>query len=226
MRYPRVILFAAIVCLSAPSWSDSPASAATLALTVFGGEGPVQKGDLIIVTIFLSDIGKQEAAGFQSFIAYDTSRLNFVIGAYPQSPFGLPIITPIQAIDGEIDLAAGVDTFNGQPPTSSPAHVVALVFQVLEDAGCVTSIHFRPHEPPTRVTDPKGNALEPLLLVDLPFESPNPDINGDGVVDVLDLLILLDEWGPCENPGDCPADLNCNGIVEVLDLLILVDNWG
>jgi hypothetical protein len=52
------------------------------------------------------------------------------------------------------------------------------------------------------------------------------DLNGDGVVDVLDLLILLDTWGTCADPDDCPADLNRDGEVDVLDLLILLDNWG
>ncbi len=49
------------------------------------------------------------------------------------------------------------------------------------------------------------------------------DLNGDGVVDVSDLLILLGEWGPCD---DCPADLNGDGVVDVSDLLILLGNWG
>jgi hypothetical protein len=55
----------------------------------------------------------------------------------------------------------------------------------------------------------------------------NPaDLNGDGVVDVLDLLILLDAWGACADCGDCPADLNDDCSVDVLDLLFLLDNWG
>lgn len=49
------------------------------------------------------------------------------------------------------------------------------------------------------------------------------DLNGDSVVDVLDLLILLGAWG--NNPGH-PADLNGDGVVDVLDLLILLGNWG
>jgi spore coat protein A, manganese oxidase len=54
------------------------------------------------------------------------------------------------------------------------------------------------------------------------------DLNCDGVVDVLDLLIMLDNWGECEDcmPGACPADLNGDCAVDVLDLLILLDNWG
>ncbi len=52
------------------------------------------------------------------------------------------------------------------------------------------------------------------------------DLNGDGSVNVFDLLILLDQWGPCPRPEDCPADLNGDGQVNVFDLLILLDQWG
>ncbi len=51
------------------------------------------------------------------------------------------------------------------------------------------------------------------------------DLNGDGVVDVIDLLILLAAWGKCPNGQACPADLNNDGIVDVSDLLILLANW-
>lgn len=52
------------------------------------------------------------------------------------------------------------------------------------------------------------------------------DLNGDSVVDVSDLLILLGQWGPCPRSSDCPADLNGDGAVDVSDLLILLSNWG
>jgi hypothetical protein len=55
----------------------------------------------------------------------------------------------------------------------------------------------------------------------------NPaDLNGDGVVDVLDLLILLDSWGTCPVGVPCPADFDQDGAVDVLDLLFLLDHWG
>ena len=53
---------------------------------------------------------------------------------------------------------------------------------------------------------------------------PLGDLNGDGIVGVGDLLILLASWGPCK--GDCPADLDGNGFVGIGDLLILLANWG
>ena len=49
------------------------------------------------------------------------------------------------------------------------------------------------------------------------------DIDGDGVVSVVDLLTLLAAWGP--NPGH-PADLDDDGNVGVTDLLILLSAWG
>jgi hypothetical protein len=49
------------------------------------------------------------------------------------------------------------------------------------------------------------------------------DVNGDGVVDVTDLLAVLAEWGAC--PG-CAADLNGDGMVNVDDLLVVLANWS
>jgi hypothetical protein len=48
------------------------------------------------------------------------------------------------------------------------------------------------------------------------------DVNGDAVVDVLDLLAVLAAWG---NTGG-PEDINGDGVVDVLDLLDLLAAWG
>ncbi|MCH8259924.1 MAG: hypothetical protein IIC46_06930, partial [Planctomycetes bacterium] len=52
------------------------------------------------------------------------------------------------------------------------------------------------------------------------------DLDNDGEVGVKDLLILLGNWGPCDNCAACAADLDGNGVVGVVDLLILLGNWG
>ena len=52
------------------------------------------------------------------------------------------------------------------------------------------------------------------------------DLDGDGVVGLSDLLILLAEWGPCADCDDCPADLDDDCVVGLSDLLILLANWG
>jgi hypothetical protein len=66
-----------------------------------------------------------------------------------------------------------------------------------------------------------------VVLTPGPSTPANPaDLNGDGVVDVLDLLILLDAWGDCQNCENCTADLNGDCAVDALDLLMLLDSWG
>ena len=54
------------------------------------------------------------------------------------------------------------------------------------------------------------------------------DIDGDGYVNVADLLVLAGSWATATGqPGYSPAcDLDNNGTVNVIDLLILADNWG
>jgi hypothetical protein len=64
------------------------------------------------------------------------------------------------------------------------------------------------------------------FLKECPVDCAKADLNCDGVVDVLDLLILLDNWGECKDCKTCDADLDDNCLVDVLDLLILLDNWG
>ncbi len=49
------------------------------------------------------------------------------------------------------------------------------------------------------------------------------DANGDGVVNIGDLLAIVDAWGSCQT--NCPADLNNDGWVNVSDLLIVIESW-
>jgi len=51
------------------------------------------------------------------------------------------------------------------------------------------------------------------------------DLNGDGIVGIVDFLALLANWGPCE-PGCCLADLDIDGDVGIADFLLLLGNWG
>jgi hypothetical protein len=59
------------------------------------------------------------------------------------------------------------------------------------------------------------------------FQLPCPwDLNGDGVVNVLDLILLVQSFGPCDDPDDCPEDFDGDGFVGILDLLALLWNFG
>lgn len=60
----------------------------------------------------------------------------------------------------------------------------------------------------------------------LPNDDNSPDLNQDGSVNAVDLLILLSSWGPCGDCADCRADLNDDCAVGSVDLIILLGNWG
>lgn len=53
------------------------------------------------------------------------------------------------------------------------------------------------------------------------------DINGDGHVNISDLLELLAAWGPCPQPcpPSCAADITGDCVVSVEDFLALLANW-
>jgi hypothetical protein len=71
------------------------------------------------------------------------------------------------------------------------------------------------------------NGTLEVRVLDYPFKvldevSPG-DVDGNGVVDVSDLLAVINAWGPCSS---CGEDLDHNGMVDVSDLLIVIANWS
>jgi len=49
------------------------------------------------------------------------------------------------------------------------------------------------------------------------------DLNGDGMVNIHDLLVLVSAWGDCQG---CQEDLTGDGVVGIADLLLIVAAWG
>ena len=65
------------------------------------------------------------------------------------------------------------------------------------------------------------------FIATFPSSQAPGDTNDDGVVDVVDLLAVINAWGPCPAPpAACPADVFADGVVNVSDLLLVINNWG
>ncbi len=82
-----------------------------------------------------------------------------------------------------------------------------------------------------RITNPGDPASTPAIEIDAFSDvagRTNPaDLDGDGKVGILDLLLLLSVWGQCPDPPEsCPADLDSDGTVGIIDLLALLSSWG
>ncbi len=75
----------------------------------------------------------------------------------------------------------------------------------------------------------------PIEMLTVPWVSPCepneltcalPDLNQDGVVDVVDWLDLLALWGPADCTVFKRGDLNMDEEVDIFDMLILLQAWG
>jgi thiol-disulfide isomerase/thioredoxin len=102
------------------------------------------------------------------------------------------------------------DTY-GQPPTGLP---FSRAFIIGRDQTVV--LPFFGHKPQLVI-----DTIDDLLA-----ELPPFDLDGDGMVAVPDLLILLGSWGPCGDCEHCPGDLDGDCAVGVSDVLELLANWG
>ena len=116
-------------------------------------------------------------------------------------------------------------------PSNADQAVVTLYFQT-------TTREMMEFLRDANVTDDRGQiawdayvarGMSPPVVMDSssimlePSDAIPGDLNGDGLVDVNDLLEQLGQWGPCSN---CSGDLNNDGVVSVDDVLILLGNYG
>ena len=64
-------------------------------------------------------------------------------------------------------------------------------------------------------------AQSQLLAAAVP---PDPDINGDGYVDKLDLAVMAANWLKAV-PAGSSGDINYDGVVDMYDLVLLAQDW-
>lgn len=143
-----------------------------------------------------------------------------------QSPYHGPIVSP----DNEVVLLAGLTGFGGDG--------IVRAFGTDGDSLWVVPLQDgdRPNNRPRFNEDGSAAYIAAsndttafLYAIRVADEGSEPivgDLNGDGVVNVSDLLILFGAWGECPKGEPCLADLNGDGTVNVSDLLTLLGNWG
>jgi hypothetical protein len=105
-----------------------------------------------------------------------------------------------------------------------------IAFRVLDYVGpaTATQVRFSVEDVPDDSITESGIDEFRLVFLGQPTTPVNPaDLNGDGVVDVNDFIIVLQSWGPCPTPPiQCPADLNGDGVVDTLDLIEILFHWS
>jgi len=75
-----------------------------------------------------------------------------------------------------------------------------------------------------QATDTNNNvAFSSSYTFSLP---PNWDINNDGVVSIVDLVLVSDHYGETGRPGWIREDVDNNGIIQALDIVLVSSNFG
>jgi hypothetical protein len=52
------------------------------------------------------------------------------------------------------------------------------------------------------------------------------DVNGDGVIDVFDLIRVGNHFGETGTPGWIPEDVNSDGVIDVFDMIVVGNHFG
>lgn len=104
---------------------------------------------------------------------------------------------------------------------------VHVSFSVNDFAGDITQVQLRftasDEGADTQSVVEAGVDAIMVSAVDCDDVNPCPaDVNGDGVVNINDLLGAIADWGL----SDSPADLNGDGTVNIADLLAMIGAWG
>ena len=80
----------------------------------------------------------------------------------------------------------------------------------------------------TALVNDGGFCCTTEICVTIPDCTPDCDLNGDGIVGIVDYLSLFGAWGSCSDcgtPQACPADFDGDCSVGILDMLVLLANW-
>lgn len=74
-------------------------------------------------------------------------------------------------------------------------------------------------------TDAAGNMAQKNVTVYFIGATPQPDVNYDLQVNILDMVLIGQRWGQTGSPGWIKEDVNKDGKIDVLDMILVGQHW-
>ena len=195
-----------------PITPEIPISAATLKFLPSPAPSPAVGEQL---TLSLNIVGGENVAAYQATVQFDDSALRYVSSAVgnflPAGAFPLPVDASGNTVTlGAVSLAG---ENNGDGTLST------ITFEVIEvKESTLTFSDVLLSDSAETASTPQveaGQIVEPPQLIE--------DVNGDGVVNILDLVRVASSLG---GSGENGADVNGDGVVNILDLVRVAGALG
>ncbi|KFD41009.1 hypothetical protein HY02_01285 [Peptococcaceae bacterium SCADC1_2_3] len=73
--------------------------------------------------------------------------------------------------------------------------------------------------------DAAGNKAQKNVTVHIIATTPQPDVNNDDQVNIMDMILIGQKWGQTGNPGWISEDVNQDGKIDVLDMIMVGQHW-
>ena len=195
-----------------PTTPQIPISAATLKFLPSPVQSPAV-GEQLTLSINIAD--GENVAAYQATVQFDDSALRYISSAIgdflPAGAFPLPVDASGNTVTlGAVSLA-GESNGDGTLATIT-FEVIAVKESTLTLSGVLLSDSAETASRP-QVED--GQIVEQPQLIE--------DVNGDGVVNILDLVRVASNLG---KSGENGADVNGDGVVNILDLVLVAGAFG
>ena len=127
----------------------------------------------------------------------------------------------IDNINGTISNVYCVIT-NAGASTTSPGTLAGIHFSAKYSDG-ITNLNLSS----VVVGRPDGTSA-PVVIINGSVEIttyPPWDLNKDGRVNILDLIIIAQHWDETGTPCWVSADVNCDGLINILDMVLVGQHW-
>jgi len=206
--------------------STAPVKAEGVELLFVSNQTSFKQGDEFNVDIYLDSKG-MSVTGADLKIKYDANQL-LALSITPGN--FLPVVfIPGQITSGQAKIVLGC---NPTDPKNGNGILATIKFKVLGQ-GTNTSIYF---DSTTAVAalGQTTNVLGTPPTFDINIEPESTptdgvkigDVNGDGFVNILDIGVVVNNYGTTGTLGFIPADINNDGAVNILDIGIIINNYG
>ena len=195
-----------------PITPEIPISAATLKFLPSPVQSPAVGEQL---TLSINIANGENVAAYQATVQFDDSALRYISSAIgdflPAGAFPLPA----EASGNTVTLAA-VSLTGESAGDGTLATITFEVIAVKESTLTLSGV---------LLSDSAETASRPQVEAGLIVEQPQliEDVNGDGVVNILDLVRVASSFG---GSGENGADVNGDGVVNILDLVLVAGAFG